>query len=392
MSLAAAFEKNASPLTEAQITYKENVAIVNTYVNSVLTSRLPTLREDPPDWQDFITAYENANSDALQWVNEVMARLLRVPKDVQRYNPEISQLLGDAKAQAEKLVAQPSDAAALAALEQDLAGITDQLSLVTTFISGAIQAIREFGDNLPKMGAELQTIATKSAHDAQVDEEEIQKLNKAIEELQSEIKSLTAAIVALGIADGIAITLGVVVTIAAWPVGALAWFALGPAVAVATTYIAIDAEKIKAKNAEIKADQEKITGKTADVATLKILAKNYETMAAESEQVEANLQAILTAWQQLENDVTAAVTDAKTAISDASAKAFAAVRDDLDGAIGAWDTAYGEAGGLVIELQVNNAPLEIGMSSSEVQSALAKGKSMDIIDYFNLVGSEAKVG
>jgi DNA repair ATPase RecN len=390
MSLAVALEKNASSLSDAHLSYKENVVIVNTFVNSVLTSKLPTLHQPPPDWAKFIKAYEEAMANAGDWVNEVMARLLRVPKNVQRYNPEITQLLNDAKVQANALVAEPSDAVALAALERDLAGVTGQLSLVTTFISGAIKAIQEFGDNLPKLGAELQAIADQSVQDAKADEGKIRELNEAVEVLQSEIKDLTAAIIALGIADAVAITLGVIATIAAWPVGAVTWFVLGPAVAVATAYIAIDAAKIKARKAEIEANQLAMDQITADVATLKILATNYQKMATESEQVQANLQTVLAAWQQLENDVTAAVTDVRTATADASAAAFEAVRNDINAAISAWGEAHSDASGLVIDLNVNNAPLTIGMSSTDVQAALAQGTSMDVIDYFNLVSSEAK--
>src|SRR5579871_3112782 len=98
--LSAAFRKNATSLGQAQNTYKQNVAMVNTYIAGVLSSSLPTLNSYPPDWATFVTAYEQAGSDALNWVNNVMARLLDVPGNVQGYNGVISQLLQDAQNQA----------------------------------------------------------------------------------------------------------------------------------------------------------------------------------------------------------------------------------------------------------------------------------------------------
>jgi len=383
MLLAHAIRNNVVPLAQAQNTYKENVVAVNTLVTSVLTSSLPTLFQNPPDWQDFVNAYTTANGEALNWVNNVMARLLDVPDEVQGYNTIISQLLQDAKTQASTLINQPSNQTALQILNQDLTGLSNQLNIVVTFISGAVTNIQSFKDKLPDMAAQLQTIAQKSSKDADADQAQIDKLNADIARLQNEIKSLTASIIALGIVDGVALTIGVVTTIALWPVGAAVWFVMGPAVAVASTYIALDALQIKADKAQIEQDQQIITGLTADVATLHVLANNYADMASQAEAIETNLKAILAEWQTLESDVNAAIADIRTAISDASSANFKAVLNDINDAITEWNDAYAQAGSLHLDLQVNNAQLQIGMSSSDVQNALASGETLSIIEYYN---------
>ena len=97
MALAHAISKNSLSLGVAQTSYKENVVAVNTLVTSVLSSSLPTLNTNPPDWKDFTAAFEAADAGALTWVNNVMARLLNVPDEVQSYNATITQLLADAK-------------------------------------------------------------------------------------------------------------------------------------------------------------------------------------------------------------------------------------------------------------------------------------------------------
>ena len=383
MSLAAVLRKHAEQLTQVETTYKQNVFAVNTLVTAVLSSSLPTLKTYPPDWQTFVAAYEQAGSDALQWVNTVMARLLQVPQDVLNYNTITTQLLQDAITQANTLVKQPSNAAALAALDQALTGLTTQLNLVSTFVSGAVTAVQHFQDVLPNLATQLQTIAQKSVQDAQADQQQINNYQADIAQLQADIKSLTAAIIALAIADGIALTLGTVATIALWPIGAVVWFVLAPAVAVATTYIALDASKIVADKAKIAADQQAITGLTADVATLTVLANSYAAMANQTQVVETSLGDVLAAWEALEADLTAAITDIRSAIADTQATNFAAVVNDLDEAVGIWTSAYASAGALQISLQVNTAPLEFGMSSGQVQAALASGQSMDIIAYYN---------
>jgi phage host-nuclease inhibitor protein Gam len=391
LSLAHAIRKNTVSLAQAQSDYKQNVVAVNTVMTSVLGSSLPTLKQVPPDWSTFVSAFEAANGDALNWVNTVMARLLNVPQEVIGYNAVISQVLQDAKSQSETLIAQPTNQVALATLNQDLTTLTGQLGLVTSFISGAISALQKSSDTLPDMAAQLQSIADKSTVDANADQAKIDTLNAQIDQLKADIKSLTAAIIALGIVDGVALTLGVVTTIALWPVGAVVWFMLGPAIAVASTYIALDAKQIEADKTAINSTLANIQDITADVATLHVLAHNFADMATQSEAIETSLKAVLAEWQTLENDVNAAVTDIRTALSDASGSNFSAVLDDVNDAISEWSNSYAQAGSLQLDLQVNNANLQYGMSSAQVQTAMAGAQTVDLISYYNQVSQQKKV-
>jgi phage host-nuclease inhibitor protein Gam len=387
MLLSSAIRNNTSALAAAQNTYKQNVASVNTYINSVLSSSLPVLNDPPPDWSSFTTAYEAANADALQWVNNVMARLLTVPGDVESYNTTISAALLDAQARAQQLIANPSDQGPLQILNADLDNVLGQLALVITFITSAVESVQKFSDTLPAMASNLQTIATDSSQAANADQNEINQLNSDIAALQADIQSLTAQIIALGVADAAALTLGTVATIAAWPFGALTWLVMGPAVAVATTFIALDSVQIEDDNAKITSDQNQITGLTADVATLQVLTSNYASMVAQTQEIEDNLSAILAAWQQLESDVSTAAADTNQALSDATSQGYQDALNDIDGAISEWNAAYAQAGTLSLDIQVNNAMLQLGMSSDDVQAALAGGQSMNVIQYFNQVGN-----
>ena len=397
LSLAHAIRNNAKTLAQAQNTYKQNVVIVNTFITGVLSSSLPALNTFPPDWQTFVTAYEAANGDALNWVNNVMARLLNVPGEVQSYNSLVTMLLQDAITQTAVLQKDPGNKIALAALNNDLSGLTSQLDLVTAFIVGAISQLENFGDVLPDMATQLQTIAQASINDANADQQQIDNLNSQIQQLQSDISSLTNAIIALGVVDGVAITLGIIATIAAFPVGALAWLVLGPAIAVATTFIGLDAQQIVDDKNSISALEGQIKGITADVSTLSVLANTYSAMASQTQQIQNDLQAILQEWQTLSSDVAQAVAEIQAAIADSSsingiapAANFAAVAKDLNEAVTEWNAAYAQAGALTVQLNVNNAQLQLGMSSSTVQQTLRTGHTVDIITYYNMVSAAGK--
>lgn len=90
--------------------------------------------------------------------------------------------------------------------------------------------------------------------------------------------------------------MGIVAAVAAFPVGALTWLLLGPVIAVATTYIVLDAEKIKADKDLIDQDEKEITDLTADVSTLHILSKNFAAMSTQTVAIEDSLKAILAEW------------------------------------------------------------------------------------------------
>jgi len=383
MALHHAFRNSARNIADVHSAYKQSVIFVNNEATGVYSSQLGVLNTLPPDWQDFVNAHQAAQADALDWINNVMARLLTVPASVQSYNATISAALQDARNQAQALIQNPGNAGARSALTADLNLVKSQVSLVLAFVSGTLSAVQNYQNKVPDMAQQLQTIANKSSADAGADQEKIDDLNAAIEQLKADIKSLTAAIVGLAIADGIALTLGVVATIAAWPFGALAWIVLGPVVVVATTYIALDAIKIKADKAEIEAKQAQITGLTQDVAVLQGMAKQYGDFAAQTADVQSNLENVEAEWQTLDNEVTNAVNDIQAAIADEQACNYQAVADDLNEAVAAWTDAYNQAGSLILDINVNNAQLEPGMSQQDVQDALATGQTTDLVTYFN---------
>lgn len=389
-SLARAIRKNTRSLAQAQNTYKQNVVVVNTFITGVLSSSLPQLNDYPPEWQNFVTAYQAATGAALNWVNGVMAGLLNAPGEVQNYDRLVTMLLQDALVQTAVLESNPKNTTALATLNNDLLCLKDQLGLITAFISGAITQLQNFQDELPGMATQLQAIATESINASNADEQQIASLNTQVQQLQSDVESITAAIIALGIAGGVALTLGIVTTIAAWPLGALAWIVLGPAVAVATTFIALDAEKIKADKSAITALEGQITGVTADVSTLTLLSNAYAAMANQTEQIQTDLEAILREWQTLSSDVCQAISDIQAAIADSSSANFTIVANDLNEAVTEWTAAYTQAGPLTVQLNVNNAQLQVGMSSTQVQQTLQQGQTVDIITYYNQVSAVAK--
>lgn len=383
MLLANAIKKNTSSLVQAQNEYKLNVIKTNTLMTSVLTSQIPNLNYKPKDFPEYLTALQKANGTALDWSNKVMAKLLTVPDEVVSYNDIIISLLADAKTQTETLKVYPNNSIALKILTNDLNTLSTQLSMVTSFISSAIESIDGVKNNLPDMAKQLQSIANKAINDEKADKKQIDDLNKAVTNLKNDIDACTAAIVGAGIATGAALTLGTIATIAAWPVGAVAWLFVAPVVAASAYVITIDSIKIKNDKDAIENIQKQITGVTADVSTLSLLTQNFTDMSNQATKIQSNLQAVLNEWLTLENDVNNAIKEIKSSLSEKNQQKFNEILTDLNEATAAWQDASAQAGALHLDLEVNNSNLQIGMSSDQVRAAMASGQVVDIISYYN---------
>jgi hypothetical protein len=389
LSLAQAIRNNAKSLAQAQNTYQQNAVAVNSYMAGVLTSSLPTLNQYPPHWGQFVTAYELAGTEALQWANGVMALLLAVPADVQGYGPVVALMLQDAQNQVQTLQSNPSDRTALNALLNDLNGLRYALDEVTAYVAGTIQQLNNFNSTLPEMASQLQTIAQKSIADAGADQTQIDDLNSRIAQLQSDMDHESGSIVAYAMSLGLIITIGIVLSVVLWPFGATIWFVLALPIAVNTAGIGLAAETIQQDKQAIAEAQGQMAQLTADVATLTLLSSTYTAMVDKTEDVQSDLAAILQQWQTLSTDVAQAVNWIGEAFTDATrpTSLYPLVANDISNALTEWNAAYAQAGALTLQLQVNNAQLKPGMSQTEVQQALQQGQAVDVISYFNQIGA-----
>ncbi|MDW6094252.1 hypothetical protein SBX64_17065 [Vibrio rhizosphaerae] len=371
--------------------YKANVAAVNSCVSRVLDSQLPTLQLPPDNWSEFCQTYTEAQSDALIWVNQVVARLDNVPEDVQSYNGDVMALLKDAMDMAKCMINYPARRTMyVSMLNQDLTMVTKKLDMVLGFVQGTVDALKNFQNILPEMAQKLQNLANMASKEEGVDQKKIAELKDDIANLNKEIDSLTAAIVALGIADAAAIALGTLATVVAFPVGAVAWLFCAPAIAVATTYIVLDAEKIKADKAKIEAKEGEMDKRTQDVATLHLLAQTFQQLADSSKEVQDNLEQIVQNWNGLVNDLSGSIADVQKAALDCENCDDQAIVDDLEQAITCWNDAYGDAGNLTIELNHSDANIELGMNQEQVEKAYKSSNVVDMVTYFNEYSHTAK--
>jgi hypothetical protein len=388
MSLALVIKQHGSTYAAAQNKYKESVIAVNTQMAAVLSSKLPPVIPRPPEWDKYRTAYLQAQTVALGWVNNVMARLLSVPDDVQNYNTVVVSALEDAIVQADKLIKNPNDGPARAALDADLKTILRALNLVTVFISEAVKSIQKFKNDLPDLAKQLQSIADLAVKDSDANKGQIDELKKDIAAYQAEVDRLVGAMVALGLTAAAAIALATIATFVAWPIGAVAWIFAAPVIAIAIYYLVIDGIKITTLKAKIGQAVDQMTDLTASVAVLEVLAQQFGDLSTKTVAIEPDLQAVLTEWQAFEGAITRAIKQIQDAISNEKTGDFAKVKTELNEALTEWNGVYQKAGSLHLDLVVKEGiQLLVGMTPTEVKALVDNAPSIDIITYCNRVAA-----
>lgn len=387
MSITMALKKNQDAVSSTITDYQTNVITVCMYAASVLKSSLPTLMTPPPDWESFQTAYSSASAAALNWTNSVMGQLLSMPQSVQSYHKNITSLLSDASDQAALLVINPNDSSAQQQLAGDLTQLSGVFNLVATFIASAADSIEAFDNMLPQQAADLQLIATNSLQAANADQAEIMQLQDAIDALNDQIKQDAIAIGALVGVDAVAIVLGTVATIAAFPVGALTWLLFVPIIAVATTFLALDAYDIQQCKQNIDAAKAQMSGLTAECAVLQATSSNFSTLATQSQNMGDVVQAVLEAWQTLEADMSQAINDINQTITDEGLLNWSDVATDLATATNDWQATYQQAGSLALTPVASDANVEIGMSASLVQQTISTTPTIPFLAWLNAQSS-----
>ncbi|NMP26717.1 hypothetical protein GW590_07570 [Rahnella sp. SAP-1] len=379
-----------SPITESHYkailpeVYKTNVATVNSLISSILDYRLPTMTLPPDNWARFCKTYIEAQSDALVWINQVIARFDNIPQDVQSYHQDITIILADAITMAQCMIDNPERRLIYASLlNQDLTIIANKLNMVLGFVKGTIDALNDFQNALSKTAGKLHNLATIASQDAKVDQQKNTALKKSINDLNESVMGLTTSIVCLGIADAAAIAIGSLATILAFPIGGLAWLFCAPAIITASVFIDLNSKKIKAEKILIETTQREMDQRAQNVSTLHLLAQTYTGLAKSSSSAKDNLYQILENWHTLASDFSESIKDIHKVVLDVKNCNDQDIVEDLTLANDCWQKAYNDAGSLTINLDHSDAEIDIGMNEHDIKKAYQSSNVVDIVTYFN---------
>ncbi|MDU1904589.1 MAG: hypothetical protein E6772_07380 [Dysgonomonas sp.] len=363
-------------------TYVMNYTEVCNYVSAVNQSKLPVLKKPPTHWNEYEKCLINAKAAAIEWVNEIAARLKALPAELINADEDMLKLFNSAIDQCNYLIKDPTDEHARKKLKKNIDNSLEDIKDLIEKLDSIIKRMSNFRDTLPEQARNLQRIADLAMQDEKVDQKKIKELTEKVNDMNNEISDLTAAIVGLSIAAGIGITLSVIAVAAAGPIGMLTWIFTGAAVATAVTFIAIDAVKIKNLKAEIESLQSSMNDYSADVAALQLTSQTFGELAKKAKAVENNMKYILDIWKALQYDLSSISKEIEKSGEKYKSEDWKAVKSSFEKVIQLWNQFQKEVQLCNLnDMKGNTAKLEPGMSSAEVEKALKNGQDVELIKY-----------
>jgi predicted nucleic acid-binding Zn-ribbon protein len=293
----------------------------------------------------------------------------------------LSGLFDDAVTQASALVANPDNSTLKSLLTADLTNIQKTLNLVNIFITGTQNSIAKFGSQtLSDAATSLELVAYDAYEDYQIDQQKIDDLKKQIKNLQDEIASLAAEIGINAALVAAELTVGWVFAASLGPAGLIL---IGCSVAASATVIALDAIQLEKDQAALQQAQAALSSTEQDAAALQNTSDSFTTLANQTTALDTSIAGISSAWQALESDMTAAITDVNKAIAENKTTDFQDVYADLVAAQEAWNDAYSASTLLHVNVQGNPAQMNVSMSQSQVTRALNEDPTVDFVTYIN---------
>jgi len=371
---------NAAPTPHD--TYVRNYIDVCNYVSAVNQSKLPVLNIPPAHWTEYETCLVDAKTAAIQWVNEIAARLKALPAELINADEDMLKLFNSVIEQCNYLIKDPTDEHARRKLKKNIDYSLADIRDLAEKLDSIIKRMSSFRDTLPEQARNLQRIADLALEDEKVDKRQIEDLKKQVKDIKTEISKLNDEIAALSIALGAAVVLSVVAVVAVGPIGMVSWIFTGAAVAVSATYIAIDSNKIKSLKTKTKALESDMNDYTNDVAALQLTSQTFSELVEKAQAVENNMKYILDIWKALEYDLTKIAKEIENSGVKYNSEDWKAVKSGFEKVIQLWNQFQKEVQLCNLnDMKGNTAKLEIGMNSAEVEKALKNGQDVELIKY-----------
>lgn len=378
MSITQAIARSLPKVAAAQTAYQTSVALASNAMLGVTSLTLPSLNYPPSNWDDFVTTFTAAKTNANQWASDVLVQLYSVPQSVDKYNTNILSALNSCAGYAKSLETE-SDSLILSALQTDLPIISSQLSIVSQYISTCQNAIQSFNDNLPSLYSSLQSLSTDFTNQEQVDQAQVTKLQADIASLNADINQQINTIIGDGVLIGGALYFG---RAAGWtPTGCLVKVMAALVLACATYSIDLAADAIASDKANITNDTTDINDYTADAQNCAVIVQAFSSLISQMTDVTNAVQAILTEWNSMMADITAAVNQVSQALTDTNNADYADALTDIQTAVTAWNSVDTLANSLVLPSSVSQGSYSAGMSASDVLTEVNSSQSTDIVSY-----------
>lgn len=372
--------------TNVQTDYVEKLIEINQFMIGILKSEIPAIYPVPAHMCEYAEQLKIAQASALTWNSTINAHLLSVPKNCIENLNDLKDLfekaICDVKSLQEDLTSEYVKKQLTNKIGQSKNGIENMIEEVQTLIN----KLKSFHSDMPAQAKALEQIASLMSEDSKTDVKKVKDLQDAIQNMNDEIKSLTGAIVGLGIADGAAFVLSGLALLAG-PIGMLTWIFTGAAIAVATTVIVLNSIKISNLNETIHNKENEAGEYNTAIATLNEQANMYKDLANQILSLQESLSFMISEWRKIITGLDEIESEILTASNDYDKEDWESVGTDFEQAKQKCEAIIEPIKKLDISnLQGTDAKIEIGMTEEEIKRAMENAKTESIVDYIRKIG------
>lgn len=315
-------------------TFNANNSVL-AYVHGIANTDLPALSPEPAWYATFRTRFAETKIHAMKWTNSIVPQLVSLPSGIADFAFSWKMAMSNLDAALDVLRVNPKNAEAQQMVIHLLRGLAGSLGTVKTSLSSFGQQLQAFSGDIAADAVVLRQASADSKTTAGTDAKKVQELVALIAELKKEIADWQTAQTVAAIGAGVLFWFGAILAIFSFGAG----LAFGIVGAAAGITIALVAEhKMKTLSGEIKVKQGEMKDIEGQIAVLDALVTHLDELVQLAGKAGDQMMLVLNAWNTLESELAAVVTDLVNAEGDASKLHLDALQRDLRAANSDWET------------------------------------------------------
>ncbi|MCX7218509.1 MAG: HBL/NHE enterotoxin family protein [Burkholderiales bacterium] len=307
------------------------------YVSGIVGTTLPVITTPPSWYSSFQTAFSDAQIHANAWY-PIATSLVSIPNNIVAYGIVFNSSMSTINSLITVLQADPTNTQAIAALKSTLQSMRSSVKGYSQAAVSLQTQITTFANNLTADAAIMKTASTSAMSQAGVDQDKIAGLEVLVAQLRSKISTWQTVLTASAIAAGVAFWAGAVIAIFSFGFG-LAFGIVGAAAGI--TMMIVADNQIKVLSSQVTGHISDMGVLTKEVAALKLLSGQLDTLITQSAAASAQIALITSAWSALEQDLNSVITDLSNAETDVSNMNLTQLQTDLNTSNTDWQTLIG---------------------------------------------------
>ena len=297
---------DVTAMKQKLVDYWNAVANINSNSFAIVKTELKRIddKADPPAWwNDLSQNFTDCKGHAQFWIDTIYPSLTRVPQTIVTYNTFFSITTRGVVDLMRKVGAGTATAADKQAIKDKLGLLVRQLGTSKAAVAAVRTDIKTFTDQLAADHQALTTGAASVAAALEVNKKEVEALDKAVDDLREELKSLQEKLGISQAAFGVSVGIVMVSMMSFGPFGTIG-LVIGIIGAIGSTVAwVILMEKAKDKVAAIEAETLKLDKAALQAFALKAIDASVKNLIGSIDAINDNIGVVAETWSKLETDL-----------------------------------------------------------------------------------------